>query len=129
MKTHTESTSATSHAYTIRMNGTLDGVTTRDPVGYSAYGQTYEPNVAVCMENVGKTEIVNPWIIVNGKYDWRSIDHVLDGILDAGMSEEEKARAIWEFARTHRYHYTCASDEVKDRHTGYAVRIKGEKEE
>ncbi len=114
MPSHTETTSSQSHSYTVSLGGTLDGVTTRDPVGYSAYGQAFEPNISVRMENTGDTDVVNPWIIVNGKRDWRSIDHILAEILEDGMSDREKARAIWEFARTHRYHYTCASDEVKD---------------
>ena len=114
MKTHIETITDKAHTYTVTMGGTLDGVNTRDPVGYSPYGQAFEPNHSVRMENVGDTDVVNPWIVVNGKRDWRSIDHILAEIIDDGMSDAEKARAIWEFARTHRYHTTCASDEVKD---------------
>lgn len=114
MKNYTEKITSLDHTYTIQMDGTLDGVNTRDPVGYSPYQQAYEPNKSVCLKNVGKTDIVNPWIIVNGKRDWRSIDHILSEILTEDMTDAEKARAIWEFACTHRYHYTCATDEVKD---------------
>ena len=114
MPTQIETVSCQSHTYTIRMGGSLDGVNARDPVGGSPFEQAYEPNRFVRMENVGDTEVVNPWIVVNGKRDWRSLDRILDGILEEGMSDEEKARAIWEFARTHRYHFTSATDEVKD---------------
>lgn len=114
MKTHTETTDGREHRYTIRMAGDLDGVNTRDPVGYSPYEQAFEPNVSVRLENLGDTNVVNPWIIVNDSRDWRTLDRILDEILDDGMTDGEKARAIWEFARTHRYHYTCATDEVKD---------------
>ena len=114
MSTHTEHITAGRHSYRIRIGGTLDGVNTRDPVGYKAYGQAFEPNRLVQMENLGESAVVNPWIVVNGKRDWRSIDRILDGILTDGMTDAEKARAIWEFARTHRYHYTSADDEVKD---------------
>lgn len=114
MQTHTKTITATDHTYTIHLGGTRDGVNTRDPVGYSPYSQNYEPNRAVRLENVGDTDIVNPWIIVNNKRDWRSIDHILAEILTNGMTDAEKARAIWEFACNHRYHYTCATDEVKD---------------
>jgi hypothetical protein len=114
MPTHTESITADSLTYSIRMGGTLDGLNTRDPIGGSSYEQAFEPNISVRMENIGDTDVVNPWIIVNGKRDWRSLDHILDGVLQDEMSDREKARAIWEFARTHRYHFTCADDEVKD---------------
>ena len=101
-------------AYRIDMGGTVDGVSTRDPVGYGVYGQAWEPNRHVLMENVGDDEVVNPWILVDGRRDWRSADHILAGVLEAGMSEGEKARAIWDFARRHRYHSTPGTDEVKD---------------
>jgi len=114
MKTHTENIESTDHTYTIQMGGTLDGINTRDPIGYSPYNQTYEPNHSVCLENTGDTDLVNPWIIANNTRDWRSIDHILSNIIDDGMSDAEKARAIWKFSCKHRYHYTCADDEVKD---------------
>lgn len=114
MKTHTETITTTNHAYTISLGGTLDGENTRDPVGYSPYAQAYEPNRYVRIENTGKTPIVNPWIIVNGKRNWRSIDHIQREIIHPDMSDAEKAIAIYDFARAHRYHYTCADDEVKD---------------
>jgi lysophospholipase L1-like esterase len=114
MKTHIETPTTADHTYCIHMGGTLDGVNTRDPVGYSPYKQSYEPNKYVRLENVGDTDLVNPWIIVNNKRDWRSIDHILAGIITDDMTDAEKARAIWEFACNHRYHYTCATDEVKD---------------
>ena len=91
MPTHIETVSCQSHTYTIRMGGSLDGVNARDPVGGSPFEQAYEPNRFVRMENVGDTEVVNPWIVVNGKRDWRSLDRILDGILEEGMSDEEKA--------------------------------------
>lgn len=114
MKTHTESIATQDHTYKLYLGGTLDGVNTRDPVGYSPYNQGYEPNRSVRLENVGDCDVVNPWIIVNGKRDWRSINHILAEIVTDDMDDAEKARAIWEFACNHRYHYTCATDEVKD---------------
>lgn len=113
-KTHTETITSANHTYTIHLGGTLDGVNTRDPVGYSPYTQAYEPNRSVRLENIGTTPIVNPWIIANNKRDWRSIDHILCEILRDDMTDAEKAHAIYHFACKHRYHYTCADDEVKD---------------
>ncbi len=101
-------------AWRIDMGGTVDGANTRDPVGYGVYGQAWEPNRYVLMENVGDDEVVNPWVLVNGRRDWRSVDHILSGILEPEMTEAQKARAIWEFARRRRYHSTPGTDEVKD---------------
>jgi hypothetical protein len=111
---HVENATTGSHVYRIRVNGTVDGTNTRDPVGYGNYDQTWESNLSVRMENVGDELVESPWITVNGKRSWRTIDGILGEILEEGMSDAEKARAIWEFARRHRYHFTTADDEVKD---------------
>ena len=86
----------------------------RDPVGYGNYSQGWENNLAVRLENTGSEAVINPWITVNGRNAWRSVEEILAGIVDDDMSAAEKARAIWEFARRHRYHSTTADDEVKD---------------
>lgn len=114
LRQHVETIADRTHGYQIYMGGTADGVNTRDPVGYGNYGQTWEPNLSVCLENTGDTPVRNPWIVINGKRDWRSLEKILKEVLAEGMSEAEKARAIWEFARRHRYHFTTADDEVKD---------------
>lgn len=114
MPEHMEEIAEGRHAYQVHMGGTMDGVNTRDPVGYACYAQGWEPNIFVSVENIGDTAVVNPRVIVNGKRDWRSTAHILDEILEEGMSDAEKARAIWEFARKHRYHTTTGDDEIKD---------------
>ena len=111
---HTEKIQSDQHIYRISLGGTLDGTNTRDPIGYSPFTQGFEPNISVRMENTGSNTIQNPWILVNGKRNWRSLRHILDSVLETGMDEREKARAIWEFARKHRYHFTSGDDEVKD---------------
>ena len=100
--------------YSITMQGVMDGVNSRDPVGYGNYHQTWEPNVFVSIENSGDEILVNPWITVNGKRNWRSVSDILAESIEPGMTEAEKARAIWEFARHNRYHATTGDDEVKD---------------
>jgi hypothetical protein len=111
---HVENITAASHVYRIRVNGTADGTNTRDPIGYGSYDQAWESNLSVRMENIGDELVESPWIVVNGRRSWRTIDDILGEILEEGMSDAEKARAIWEFARHHRYHTTTADDEVKD---------------
>ncbi len=114
MSEHTEHITTSCHTYQIHLAGTMDGTNTRDPVGYGNYSQSFESNIQVRLENVGQTPVRNPRIIVNGKRNWHSLEAILDEILVDGMSDAEKARAIWEFARRHRYHFTTADDEVKD---------------
>lgn len=110
---HRENIEDGPHDYSIDMGGGLDGPSTRDPVGYGNYNQAWENNLWVRLENTGDSEIINPWLCANGR-DWRSLESILDGILEPGMDDAEKARAIWEFARRHRYHFTTGDDEVKD---------------
>ncbi len=114
VREQTESLIKNRQTYQITVGGTVDGVNTRDPIGYSAYGQGWENNQWVRMENVGSDPVINPWIQVNDQPSWRSTAEILAGILSPDMEEAEKARAIWEFARHHRYHRTTADDEVKD---------------
>ena len=50
LKTHTETVANGRHQYPLRVAGTVDGATTRDPVGYSNYSQAWENNLFLCME-------------------------------------------------------------------------------
>ena len=61
-KYHIEHLRGNSHTYTVKMGGAVDGEMTRDPVGYWAYDQYWEPNLYVRMENTGNKPVVNPWI-------------------------------------------------------------------
>lgn len=114
MPEHIEHIDRADHTYSVEVGGTMDGSNTRDPVGYGPYQQFYENNVFVSMENTGQEVVQNPWLSVNGKSSWRNLDEILAGIIDDDMSDAQKARAIWEFARRHRYHNTSGDDEVKD---------------
>jgi len=111
---HTQDISTPTQVVKIDVGGSVDGVMTRDPVGYGHYDQTWENMVSVSLENVGDEAVVDPWISVGGRCRWRSLEEILAGILTPQMDEAAKARAIWEFARTHRYHSTTGDDEVKD---------------
>ena len=111
---HTETVTAGQHRYTVRVGGTLSGENTRDPVGYGNYGQAWENNISLRLSNTGDTAVLNPRLAVNGRGRWHSLQGILDEILEDGMTEAGKARAIWEFARRHRYHTTTGDDEVKD---------------
>ena len=104
-----------SHAtYAIEMGGKIDGPMTRDPIGYWAYDQYWEPNVRVTMKNIGDTPVVNPWLQRAGTMDTRTLKSIVDSIVTPGMSDQEKARRIWEFEINNRFHATTQDDEVGD---------------
>ncbi len=105
--------------YNLEMGGSADGRNTRDPVVYAAWKPGFEPMRAVKLENTGDTDVVNPWILVNGKRDWRTTASIAGEALreygdPRAMSDRDKARAIWEFLRHHRFHATTGDMEVRD---------------
>ncbi|MBA3915784.1 MAG: hypothetical protein H0X25_18410, partial [Acidobacteriales bacterium] len=109
-----ETIDASRHSYQFRMGGKIDGPMTRDPIGYWAYDQYWEPNVSVRMENIGDTPVVNPWIQRAGTADTRSLQAIADSIVRPGMSDKEKARRVWEYEINNRFHATSQDDEVAD---------------
>ena len=61
-------------------------------------------NWTVTITNRGKTVVVNPRVIVNGRRDWFSTSTILNEILRPDMSDREKALAIWTFVTANRRH-------------------------
>lgn len=102
------------HTYEVVLDAAVDGVMTRMPVGYAAYRQGWQPNRVVRLENVGDTDVVNPWLIVNGKRRWRTLDEMAGVAVGNWTSDGDKARAVWEFTRHHRFHATTWCNEVND---------------
>jgi hypothetical protein len=116
---HAEAIGAGRHEFQVRMNGDVDAVNTRDPIVYEAWKQGFQPMRVVRLENTGETPIVNPWVIVNGQRNWRTAKDIADSALrafgdPAAMTDADKARAIWEFQRRHRFHATPGDLEVRD---------------
>src|SRR5690242_14893071 len=77
-KRHVEEIDAGRHAYVVRQGGTMDGANCRSPVGVGmmdgpAIEQNWESNRAVRLENVGETDVVNPWL-ANGRNTFRTLD-------------------------------------------------------
>ena len=101
------------HAYTVLQKGTMDGSNCRPPIGYGAWHQTWESNRQVRLENLGDTDIVNPWLS-NGHNDFRTIEQIVAGALQPGMTDKEKAIAVWRWEMNHRFHAYTADDEVND---------------
>ncbi len=102
-----------SRTFRVTMGGVLDGTNTLGPAGYIPPVQGFEPMRSVRLENTGEVDVVNPWVLVNGKRRWRTAQDIVREALEAfgdpaTMSERDKARAIWEFQRANRFHASAA---------------------
>src|SRR5208283_3414471 len=116
---HVESIASSPYEFTLHLGGTVDGENTRDPIVYSAWKHGFEPMRFVRLENVGETDVVNPWVLVNGKRDWRTTASIANEALRAHgdpqtMTDAQKAQALWDFLRHHRFHATTGDLEVRD---------------
>jgi hypothetical protein len=115
---HVEEIAVARHAYTVRQGGTMDGASCRSPIGVGmtdgpAIEQSWESNRAVRLENVGETDVVNPWLS-NGSNDFRSIDAIVAAAVRPGMTDREKAFALWFQEIRHRYHWEGDNAELGD---------------
>lgn len=100
--------------FTVEMGGTVDGTMTRGPIGYSAWHQGPQPMQYVRLENIGDEPVENPWIIVNGKRNWRTIEDVVAEVVRPEMSDREKALRLWWFQVNHRFHAFTDDEENMD---------------
>ncbi len=117
-KQHVEEIAAEQHEYTVTQDGTMDGRNCCSPMGVGmnvegALEQTWQSNRVVRMENVGDTDVVNPWLS-NGRNMLRTVDEIVNAAITPGMSDSEKAKAIWFQECRHRYHGTADNSEVAD---------------
>jgi hypothetical protein len=112
---HTQDITAGKQPYRIMHGGTMDGTNCRSPIGgsFGVWDQSWESNRAVRMENVGDTDVINPWLS-NGRNDFRSIREVVAGALRRGMTDRERAIALWGLETTHRFHASTGDAEVND---------------
>lgn len=109
-----ESIARSPHDYEIQFRGSVDGAMTRMPVGYGAFAQGWQPNRSVLIENVGQTDVRNPWITVNGKRNWRTVADVVAEATRGYTAPADRARAIWEFRRRSRFHACTWDGECSD---------------
>jgi len=105
-RTRIEIATSSRHAYKVRMGGSLDGFNTRSPVGVFPYTVGFQPNIFVRMENVGDVAVKNPWLIVDGKRNLRSLKDIVAEATRGLESRREKAIALWNFHKNHRYHFS-----------------------
>ena len=71
--------------------------------GICVAGAREPVNETIVIENVGDTDIVNPVITVNGRYDWFSAARMAAEITRGCKTDEEKAFAIWKWVQDKRF--------------------------
>ncbi len=111
---HQELVQEKTHAYEIEFHGTVDGVMTRDPVAYGAFRQGWQPNRSLRIENLGQTDVVNPRVVVGGRRNWWTLEDVAREATQGYTSDADRARAVWEFLRRHRFHACTWDRECND---------------
>lgn len=111
---HVATVEMTPARYDIRVEGEVDDRLTRDPVGYAAFHQGWQLNRWVRLENLGDTDLVNPWLSLNDQPCWCTTAEIAAAAVGAYTEDRDRARAVWEFARRHRFHATTWDAEVQD---------------
>jgi hypothetical protein len=90
--------------YDIVQGGTMDGkMCTTLPGVWEPYQQTWESSRSIRMENIGASEVFNPWLKI-GPIDFFSQQTMADSVVAGLSTDREKALAIFYFYITHRYH-------------------------
>jgi hypothetical protein len=133
-KRHVEQVATSRHVYPVRQGGTMDGANCRSPLGVGmsdgpAIKQTWESNRAVRLENVGETDVVNPWLS-NGRKSFRTLGEIVASAIElphpslspgggrgkgeGGMTDREKALALWFQEIRYRYHWGGDNNELGD---------------
>jgi len=117
-RSHVEDMATSPHPYQIVQGGTMDGRNCRLPMGCGiaregAYLQAWESNRSVRMENLGETDVVNPWLS-NGRNSFRSVEEIVASAATPGMTEAERAFALWFQEIQHRHHSPGDNNELGD---------------
>ena len=87
-KRHVQEVSVGRAEYRIVQGGTMDGRNCRSPQGvWTPFEQSWESNRAVRMENVGESDVINPWLS-NGFNDVRSIPQIVAQAIEPGHDQE-----------------------------------------
>ncbi len=99
-------------AYVVGQGGTMDGQNCRSPQGvWQPFQQTWESNRSVRIENVGTPDLVNPWLS-NGRNDFRSLQEIVARVVKPGMTDKEKAMALWWQEIQYRFHFEGDNSEL-----------------
>ena len=94
--------------YSIEVLGTLDSFNTAQykPIAGANMIELpgFQPNVMLAIENVGRQKVVNPRIVINDRHDWFSLDTLVAEVAEPGMTDRDKALAVFEVFRDNFYH-------------------------
>ena len=117
-KAHTVEIVASPHAYSVHQAGTMDGRNCRSPMGCGiaregALLQRWESNRSLRMENVGTSDLINPWLS-NGRNDFRNVAEIVAAAVTPGMTDAEKAFALWFQEIQYRHHSGGDNNELLD---------------
>jgi hypothetical protein len=117
-KSHVQKITRKTQKYQVIQGGTMDGRNCRTPMGVGmnsegAFFQTWESNRAVRMENMGDTDVVNPWLS-NGRNNFRTAGEIVQSAITPDMTDAEKAFAIWFQEIQHRHHSGGDNNELGD---------------
>ncbi|HUE87446.1 MAG TPA: putative Ig domain-containing protein [Vicinamibacterales bacterium] len=96
--------------YDVTHGGTADGESSRYPMGVLAPPQAFESNLSVEIANIGDTDVVNPWLS-NHRTTVRSSADFIGQTLRPGMTDKEKAIAIWQKFLSLRFHGDAFDEE------------------
>jgi hypothetical protein len=109
---HVQNVATGKFEYAVVQGGTMDGRNCRSPQGvWTPFEQTWESNRSVRLENVGSTDVINPWLS-NGRNDFRSISAIAARALAPGMTDRDKAMALWWQQVQYRFHYQGDNKEL-----------------
>src|SRR5262245_22417244 len=99
-RSHVETITTGEQKYVVVHGGTMDGTNCRSPMGCGmnregAIEQTWQSNRAVRMENVGQTDVVDPWLS-GGRNKLRKIKEMVGVAGMPGMDVPGKGPAPWQ---------------------------------
>jgi len=99
---HKQEITSNKATYTINVGGTLDWRNTTRSITHSGYMRTplFMVDDSYTIVNTGDVPVVNPHFSINGKGDYFSAKHILQNIVEPGMTDLEKAFAVYNFVRS-----------------------------
>ena len=119
-RTRVESITQGSHTYTIHQAGTMDGENCRTPLSVGMDGtnnapmeKTWESNRSLRMENIGTTDVVNPWLS-NGRNNFRNIKEIVTEAMAGCETPREKALSIFWHKIPYRFHRQGYDNDASD---------------
>lgn len=106
--------------YLISQGGTMDGENCRTPMSVAMDGpnsipmeKTWESNRSVRMENIGLTDVINPWLS-NGRNNFRNLNEIVAQAIENCTTDRDKALGIYWLKQAYRYHLAGDAKDLLD---------------